>query len=209
MSTATNDQDAAKAIFREIITLLEAEGVPYAAGGSLATHHWIGSGAPIGDIDLIIREDDAPRILKLLEQNGYETSEMAHSWLHKGFKDSVTVDLIYRLKNEATLDEEFLDHRSRVDVLGVMAYVASAEDQIAALIATVDRQTIGDHWYDLLDVMSNNDLDWDYLAKRCEGFPLRVLSVFYFGLGEQVPIQRTILERMHKLVEDLPAGISS
>ncbi|MGH2753256.1 MAG: nucleotidyltransferase family protein [Actinomycetota bacterium] len=200
MSTEARDQESAKAVFREVVSLLEGHDLPYAVGGSLATHHWTDSSASIGDVDILIRESDGPDILRLLGREDFETQEMAHSWLHKAFKSAVTVDLMFRLKNDATLDGDLVKHRSRVEMLGTVAYVMAVEDQIAALAATVDRQTVGEHWYSIVDLMASNDLDWDYLAKRLQGDPLRAISVLYFALGEEVPVEKRVLEKLTSLL---------
>ncbi len=200
MSPPADDQDAAKAIFREVVSLLEEAGLDYAVGGSLATHYWTGSSLPVGDLDFLIREEDGVGLLGVLEKRGFDTQEMVHSWLHKAFKDSVAIDLMFQLKNGTTLDDELIEHRSRVEMLGRLAYVMSAEDQVAVLAATIDRQTVGHHWYGVIDLMANNDLDWDYLASRVEENPLRALSVFYFALDERVPVEKSVLERMTDLL---------
>lgn len=201
MSNDATDQVAAAEIFREVISLFEDSGFDYAVGGGLATHHWKGGVDQIADIDVMIREEDAASILDAFGAAGYETTEMEHSWLHKAFKNGITVDLIYELANGARLDERFLAHRTRVDMFGARPHVASAEDQVASLTATLDRTTIDQHWFNIMDIMANNDLEWDYVIARAQKVPMKMLSIVYYGLSESIPIQRGVIDQLNEIAE--------
>ncbi|HWC14301.1 MAG TPA: nucleotidyltransferase family protein [Actinomycetota bacterium] len=201
MSDDATDQVAAAEVFREVVKLLEEGGFDYAVGGGLATDHWKGGADHIADIDVMIREDDAEPILETFRGTGYKTAEMEHSWLHKAFKDGITIDVIYELANGARLDDRFLAHRTRVDMFGVRPQVSSAEDQVASLTATVDRMTIGQHWFSIIDLMANNDLEWDYVIARAQKVPMKMLSVVYFALSESVPIQRGVIDQLSAIAD--------
>lgn len=200
MSSDAKDQAAAAEAFREAVELLDANSFDYAVGGGLATDHWTGGAERIEDIDLVIREEDADRLLKTFSAAGYRVSETEHSWLHKVFKDDVvTLDLMFELKNGTRFDAAFREHRKSGEMFGATVHVMAPEDQIASLAGTVDRQTIGQHWYSMIDIMSNNDLEWDYLLERSKLVPLRMLSVMYFALSENVPVQKGVIERLVEL----------
>lgn len=198
MSNEAEDQNKARAVFRETIELLEERSFDYAVGGGMATDHWISGVTRIDDIDLVIREEEAHDILQHLEAAAYTAREMEHSWLHKAFKDGVTIDLMFELKNGTPFDGPFSEHRKRGGMLGTIAYVMAPEDQIASL-GTVDRMTIGEHWYSMIDIMANNDLDWDYLVLRAQRIPLQMLSVIYFAVSEKVPVQKGVTEQLTEL----------
>jgi hypothetical protein len=151
----------------------------------------------------VIREEDSTAILEALRQAGYDVSEMEHSWLHKAFKDGVTLDLMYELKNGTRFDAAFKDHRRRGEMFGATVFVMAPEDQVASLAGAVDRQTMGQHWFSMIDVMSNNDLEWDYLISRAEKVPLQLLSVIYFALSRNVPVQKGVIERLTRLVAEV------
>ncbi|MFN2527027.1 MAG: nucleotidyltransferase family protein [Actinomycetota bacterium] len=199
MSNEARDQDKAAAVFRQAVAILEESSFDYAVGGGLATAHWTGGADRIADIDVLIREDDASEILKQLDAAGYEVTEMEHSWLHKAFKNGTTVDLMFELKNGTRFDGSFQEHRKRAEMFGSRPYVMAPEDQVATLAATVDREAIGDHWYSIIDIMSNNDLDWPYLITRSQRIPLRMLGVLYFALSEKVPVQKGVIEQLVEL----------
>jgi hypothetical protein len=199
MSEQAKDQEKAAAVFREAVALLEDASYDYAVGGGISTDHWTTGAEMIGDIDVVIREDDGPEILRLLSDAGYETAEMEHSWLHKAFKDDVTIDLMYELKNGTRLDERFKEHRRRGELFGTTAYVICPEDQVASLAGAVDGETIGQHWYNMISIMANNEIDWDYLVTRAERLPLRMLSVVYFAMNERVPVEKGVVERLLEL----------
>ncbi len=199
MSNEAKDQNEAAAVFREIIELLERQPFEYAVGGGLATDHWTGGTKYIGDIDLVIREEDAPKILQYLSAAGFETAEMEHSWLHKAFKGGVTIDLMFELKNKTRFDDDFRDHLQRGEMFGTTCYVMAPEDQVASLAGTIDRETIGQHWFSIIDIMANNDLEWDYVVARARSVPLQMLSVIYFARSEKVPIQKGVIEQLTEL----------
>jgi hypothetical protein len=200
MSADAKDQAKAAEVFREAIELVEAHGFDYAVGGGLASDYWTGGAELIGDIDLVVREEDTPRLLDAFASAGYRVSETEHSWLHKAFKDDVvTIDLMFELKNGTRFDAAFREHRNQGEMFGAMVWVMAPEDQVASLAGTVDRQTIGQHWYRIIDIMANNDLDWDYLIERSQRVPLQMLSVIYFALAENVPVQKGVIERLADL----------
>lgn len=201
MSNDAEDQEKARAVFRDAIELLEGRPFDYAVAGGVATDHWIDRADFIADVDLVVPEADTPAILECFGSRGFDTAEMEHSWLHKTFKDGVTVDLIFELKNGTRFDESFKAHRSRGELFGTVCYVMSAEDQVAALAGTIARETIGRHWYNVIDLMSNNDLDWDYVLDRSEGVARKMLSVVHFALAEQVPVEKGVIERLTKLAD--------
>lgn len=202
MSNQAKDQAKAKEIFREAIALLEEAPFDYAVGGGICTDHWTGGAQRINDIDLMIRKDDSVEILEVFADAGYQTAEMDHSWLHKTFKDGVTIDLMYELRNATTFDERFKEHRKQAELFGTLAYITAPEDQVAALVATADRETIGVHWFDIIDMMAKNDLEWGYLIARSQRMPLRMLSAIHFALSEQVPVQKGVIEQLNELVAD-------
>ncbi|HEV3475072.1 MAG TPA: nucleotidyltransferase family protein [Actinomycetota bacterium] len=200
MSTDAKDQEKAAEVFREAIELLETQEFDYAVGGGLATDHWTGGAEHIADIDLVIRKDDSDRLLKTFASAGYRVSKTEHSWLHKAFKDdAVTLDLMFELKNGTKFDDALRDHRQQGEMFGATVYVMAPEDQVTSLAGAVDRQTIGQHWYSMIDIMANNDLDWDYLISRSEQVPFQMLSVIYYALSENVPVEKGVIERLAEL----------
>ena len=84
-------------------------------------------------------------------------------------------------------------------MFGTTAYVVAPEDQVASLAGTVGRDTIGKHWYSIIDIMANNDLEWDYVVERSQRIPLRMLSIVYFALSQQVPVQKGVIEQLMQL----------
>jgi hypothetical protein len=199
MSNEAKDQEKAAAVFREAVALLEEGSFDYAVGGGISTDHWTGGAKRINDIDLVIREEDAPDILRRLAEAGFETAEMEHSWLHKAHRDGVTIDLMFELKNGTRFDEELKEHRKRAEMFGTTTYVIAPEDQLASLAGTVGRDTIGKHWYGMVDIMANNDLEWDYVIARSQRIPLRMLSVIYFALSQEVPVRKGVIEHLMRL----------
>ena len=196
MSNEARDQNEAAEVFREVVDVFERHRIDYAVGGGLASDHWTGGASRIGDIDVVIREEEAPQVLQHLGDAGFRTAEMERSWLHKAFKGGVTIDLIFELKNGTRFDDRFRDGRKRGEMFGTTCWVMSPEDQVAALAATVDRDTVADHWYSIIDLMAKNDLDWDYVVARSGTVPRRMLSVVHFAISEEVPVEKGVIEQL-------------
>ena len=206
MSEDAQNQTKVAAVFRDAVDVITTAGFDFAVGGGISTRHWRGSDEPAGDIDLVIREEDATAILEVLGESGYEAVEMERSWLHKAKKDGVWVDLMFELKNGVRIDDAFLSRRTPAEIFGTMAPVMAAEDQVASLAATIARDTVGAHWYDIVDIMANNDLDWDYVVERSRRIPLRMLSAVAFALDEKVPVAKGVMRRLTELVDSADDG---
>ena len=200
MSNDAEDQARAAVVFRDTIGHFEEAPFDYAVGGGLATDHWTGGATKIADIDLVIREQDSRDILQRFGSAGYDTSEMEDSWLHKAFKDGVTIDLMFELKNGTRFDRLFKEHRKRGDMFGSRCFVMAVEDQVTSLAGTVGRDTIGQHWYNIINLMANNDLEWDYVITRSKEVPRRMLSVVHFAVAEQVPVPKGVIEKLTEMV---------
>lgn len=206
MSNAAKDQRRAAEVFREVIAVLDDASFDYAIGGGISTDYWTGGADSLNDIDILVREEDAPKILERLSKAGYRVAEMEHSWLHKAFKDDVTIDLMFELKNGTRFDDQLKTHMSQGDLFGTTANIVSAEDQVASLTGTLDRETVGQHWYSVIDLMAKNDLDWEYVLERAQLIPLKMLSVVYYAVAEQVPVQKGVIEQLVQIAADSKAG---
>lgn len=199
MSTDAKDQETAMVVFREAVDLLEDGDFDYAVGGGLANAFWTDVPRYIKDVDIVVPDEDATKILEHFDRHDFETTEMEASWLHKAFKEGVTIDFIFELKNGTRFDSLLKERRSRGEMFGTTCYVVPAEDQIPSLTATVDPETIGQHWYTVIKLMANVDLDWDYVLLRSKSIPRRMLSVVHFAISEQVPVPRGVIDRLTEL----------
>jgi hypothetical protein len=185
-------------VLAEAMDIVEGEGAPYLAAGSIASTHW-GRPSTIGDIDLLVDPTDAKRLLKAFDAAGYDTEETESNWLYKATKDDVTVDLIFEMEETMHLDEPMLRHGSIQGVEGTVVRLMSAEDFIVSQAMSMGEDT-PDYWYNALGVLSRTGLDWDYLIERAKRGPRRVLSLLIYAQSTDLIIPESAIRRLYDMV---------
>lgn len=162
------DEGTFMRILQEVVSIVEDSGIPYALMGGLASAS-MGRPRWTHDIDLFVEEQNAKRVLDLLEQYGYETQRTYPEWLYKGLKDSVLVDVIFRSSGGIVLDEEMIRRAKIREHNGMKMRTLSAED-LVVIKAVVHDEHVSRHWFDALGIIAHTELDWDYLLQRpCGG----------------------------------------
>lgn len=116
--------------------LRDAE-VPFALGGGLAA--WARGGpASANDIDILLKEDDCPRALAVLDAIGLCTLVPPEGWLVKAYVGHLLVDLIHHPSGFA-IDDEFLGRCDLLNVQAVRMRVMRTEDLlISKLLALTE-----------------------------------------------------------------------
>ena len=142
------------------------------------------------DIDVFVRADDAERALDGLAGCGFETERTNPSWIYKGFRDGVLVDVIFKIKADTYFDAEMMSRVRLVDFEGVPTPILSPEDIVVSKAIAGDEEAPW-HWYDALGIIATQELDWDYLLERARKSPNRVLSLLHYALSIdlQVPVR--------------------
>lgn len=170
-------------IFRRLVDVLEACGIPYMLTGSFASSYY---GAPRGtqDIDIVITAtpdqlralvaqfprdtyyvDETAALASLDESGQFNVIDMVSGW---------KVDFIIR-KRRPFSEEEFR-RRGLGDVAGVPIAIATPEDVI---IAKLEWAKLGDSRRQIEDAggilrVRASDLDWTYLEHWIERLGLEV-----------------------------------
>ena len=112
----TEDQQSLIATLKRVAYLLKEAQVPFALAGSFAAYAR-GAGACDHDVDFLIKEEDADRILTGLVEVGFRAEIPPEGWLVKVYEEDRLVDLIYSPVQRPVTDETLAD----VDVLPVNA----------------------------------------------------------------------------------------
>src|SRR6185312_6970747 len=104
----TEDPELADRFNRVLADTVEAmeEGrIRYAFIGGIASG---GLGRPRStrDIDLFVVPEEAELALRALARRGFKIEKTDPSWLYKGFKENILVDVIFKSKGEIYLDTE-------------------------------------------------------------------------------------------------------
>ena len=182
--------DAYRPVLERTVRVVTALGVPHAFMGGLASTVY-GRDRMTHDIDLLVRRDDAGRVLDALAADGFATERRDESWLYKATLDGVLVDVIFEAgANRATveLDDEMAARTRQAIVAEVPLTVLGPEDLLVIkVLAHKERRSR--HWFDAIALLAGADgLDWDYLVARAAADPDRVASLLLYARAEGVAV---------------------
>lgn len=130
-----------QSLFREVLTTLEKEKVPFAVAGAFALRQHTGISRDTKDLDLFLTSENAVRALKVLEQEGFECEVCDPVWLFKAHRNEFFVDLITGMSNAAIVVNELWIERSKPAVIyNVTTRVLAAEELIASKLFVTRRE---------------------------------------------------------------------
>jgi predicted nucleotidyltransferase len=185
-------------ILEETQQAAERSGVPYLFMGGLASAAY---GRPrwTHDIDLFVRPDDARSVLEELSASGFKTQETDATWLAKGIKEGVLVDVIFRVSGDIYLDDEVLAHSTVREFKGVRLPVVSAED-LVVIKACTHKEVTPRHWYDALAILAETEMNWEYLLARARFGARRVLSLLVYAQSNDIMVPDTVVRSLHERI---------
>jgi hypothetical protein len=171
--------------------------VPYGLMGGIASSIY---GRPrwTHDIDLLVRPADAPHVLGVLDDAGFDTSRTDEFWLYKGRRDGVLVDVIFRALGGIYMDDEMIGRIRGASFMGVPLQVLPPED-LVVIKAIVGNEATPRHWGDALGVVANTELDWSYLATRARHGVKRVLSFLVYAQANDLPVPSEAVSELYSL----------
>jgi predicted nucleotidyltransferase len=191
-------------LFAAIEALEEAQ-IPYALIGGVAVKR-LGRPRITHDIDLFICPDDANKILEVLEAKGFHTERRDLFWLYKAWRAEVLVDIIFKSSGDIYFDEEIRAHVRRVPYNGRYLNAISPEDFIV-IKASAHQEDNPHHWHDALAVLTQGNLDWDYLLKRARHSPRRVLSLLIYGQSNDIAVPSEVIKKLYRSLYEPPTYI--
>jgi hypothetical protein len=187
------DEDALLAVLGEAVDAIEDAGIPYAFIGGLASI-LLGPPSSTNDIDFFVRPEDAPQVLEVLEQRGFETKVSDPSWLMKASKKGVLVDVIFRSEGDIFLDDEMIARTTVGEYKRQRVRIVSPEDLMLMKALAHDRDT--KYWYDALDLLAHSEMDWDYVLRRARHGPRRILSLLIYAQSEDLAVPNSVIEKL-------------
>jgi hypothetical protein len=179
----------------QVTKVLEAIGIPYFIGGSLASTFY-GMIRTTQDSDIIadIQEDQISLLASKLQKDFYMDVEMiADAIQHKSSFNIIHLETMFKVDFFVPLRRHFLSlqfSRARREVLSsdqeMIAFVASAED---TLLAKLERYRLGGEvsdrqWRDVLGILKiqAGALDMDYLFQMAQ--ELKVIDLLERAIKE-------------------------
>jgi predicted nucleotidyltransferase len=190
---AGSDADVFPGVLGDVVEALSQ--VSFAVLGGVASAAY---GRPrwTKDIDIFVRGDDADAALTALADAGFETERTNPSWIFKGFRDGVLVDVIFKVKSDVYFDDEMATRVRMIDFADVSIPVLAPEDVIVTKAIAADEEAPW-HWHDALGVIASTELDWAYLVSRARKSPNRILSLLHFALSIDLPVSANAIRSLH------------
>lgn len=184
-------------VLRESLGILDAARADHLVIGGIATRSLLGMPLSTAeDLDVLIRGDDAERLLERFADAGYSIHRRDERWIFKAARPDVTIDLIFRAGESIELDDRHLARSGTSTLEGTRLPVPAPEDVIV-MKAVFDAEDRQGRWYGALSLLRRLRIDWDYLAERgILHAPRRVLSLLLYAADAGIAVPDGILDRM-------------
>jgi len=172
------------ALFRQVLTLLEAAKQPYAVAGAFALRQHTGICRFTKDLDIFMAPPTARHALKLLHEHGLRCEIPDPVWLAKVHRDGYFVDLITGMSNGAiTVDDTWIARALPARVCDVESRVLAPEEMLASKLFVTRRERFDGADIAHIIFASGGQLDWDrilQLAGEHWGLVLWSLMLFQY-----------------------------
>ena len=182
-------------VLEETVEAMEESRVRYVFIGGIASG---GLGRPRStrDIDIFVMPEEADCALRALSKRGFKVEKTDPSWLYKGFKDNILVDVIFKSKGEIYLDSEMYQKNITAEFHGKKLRLVAPEDLLIIKAAAHSELTPG-HWHDAIALLSYANINWKYLIKRARRAPRRVLSLLLYAQSSDIWVPNYVIHELY------------
>jgi len=199
-----------EALFHEVLTLLEGNGLPYAVAGAFALRQHTGICRFTKDLDIFLSPQTATKALALLERQGFRCEVCDPVWLAKVHRNDYFIDFITGMSNAViAVDDSWIERAYPAQVCGVDTRVLAPEEVIASKLFVTRRERFDGADIAHLIFASRGDLQWDRILQLAgEHWELVLWSLILFryvypAYTDYVPkmLWQDLLARFSKLIE--------
>jgi hypothetical protein len=177
--------------YREAMEFLSRANVPFVVGGAFAFVHQAGIDRSTKDLDIFVRPADVQRLLRASADAGYEADLFYSHWLAKIRAPAGFVDVIFSSGNGvAVVDDQWFEHASEQEVLGVRVLVAPPEESIWSKAFVMERERFDGADVAHIILALGEGLDWRRLIDRF-GPHWRILLAHLVLFGFIYPSERS------------------
>lgn len=168
---------------------LERDRVPYMLGGSLAC--WARGGPAVaGDLDFMMRPEDAERALASLVGAGMREERPPEQWLFKAWDGEHMVDLIFDAAGLPITDEVF-ERAECLDVAAMRIPVMALEDVMTTMLWAMNERSLDYEHVVQIARSLREQIDWAEVRTRTTDSPY---AAAFFVLLEQLGIVTQLAE---------------
>jgi len=146
---------------------LQRAQVPALVGGAFALTHYTGIVRDTKDLDFFVREDDLPRALSVLQDEGFATSTPFPHWLAKAHSIALSMDIIFASGNGlGRVDDDWFRYAPDASLYGEPIRVVPVEELLCSKAFIMERERFdGADVAHLLRAQART-LDWERLIRR-------------------------------------------
>jgi predicted nucleotidyltransferase len=184
------------------LEIVEENQIPYALIGGIAVKE-LGRPRVTHDIDVFVKPDDADLLLEVLKDRGFDIERRDPFWLYKAWREEILVDIIFRSCGDIYFEEEVMAHVRRIPYHGRYINAISPEDFIV-IKSAAHQEDNPHHWHDALAVLTQGNLDWDYLLKRARHSPRRVLSLLIYAQSNDIAVPTDVIQKLYRMIFEHP-----
>ena len=153
-----------EALYREVLTVLEDQQIPYAVAGAFALQMHTGICRYTKDLDVFLRAEEVPTTLAKLHEHGFECEICDPVWLAKAQRGEFYVDLITGMSNAAlVVDISWIQLAHPAIIVDVPTRVLAPEELLASKLFVTRRERFDGA--DIAHVIhgTRGNLEWDRL----------------------------------------------
>ena len=171
------------------VAALERERVPYMLGGSLAC--WARGGPAVaGDLDFMVKPEDAERALAALVAEGMREERPPEQWLFKAWDGEHMVDIIFEAAGLPITDEVFA-RAERLDVAAMRMPVMALEDVLTTMLSAMNERSLDYEHAVQIARSLREQIDWEEVRARTADSPY---AAPFFVLLERLGIVTHVAE---------------
>jgi hypothetical protein len=200
-----------RACYARALAALTDAGVEFLVGGGFALYFYLERWRATKDLDVFLRPGDLDPALAALDDAGFRTERTDPSWIAKGFRTGMLVDLIFCSYNGLLpVEASWFANGRAAELFGLPVRLVGPEEMIVskAFVAARDR-------FDGSDIswmirMLGDRLDWERVERRLEAhwqiLLWQLVHYLYVFPAHRDQVPRALVE---KLVARLGADLSA
>jgi Uncharacterised nucleotidyltransferase len=181
-ASATPLPSEAASLYRDVLTAMNEQGIPYAVAGAFALQKYTGIWRVTKDLDLFVKAADVPAALAHLYKQGFRCETLDPVWLSKAHRGEYFVDLISGMSNAVIMvDDSWMKRAQPAVIAGVKSQIISAEDLLASKLFVLRRERFDGADVAHIIYRTKGELEWERILElACEHWEIVLWALMLF-----------------------------